>query len=408
MLDEAPSAKLAVYIFLEMIALGFALEAVASLMRGESWWKWTSAVLTGIVFMVLGVKSGRILERFSWRFNSRLVWMAVFVALSLFSLYSVQRLVAPNLNMHLHQRLQGWIGFATVGLAGAALACTLWWLAGKMSSPTTATETSNAADEDTQYGILNLPPEQKAKIAELKAPLFKYKATVLESPQYYALKKNKDEMRAMIEGLEEHYGCLIDTNELKCLVKPPETITAQEVEINIKAKLVADEMSKTFFWVIRGTTSKLRVPIVLFVSLTNRQKEPLKINLVYLEARTVGGWAGMRMADTLFYSAPETMEQKPLVLEAKNAAMSMRGEYLIPSLYDRVIQPGDKIEGWIIAEYPKGIKYGNSLGDMRLSLHAANGWIASQTFPANPRVYDNKLSREWYFAPLDTLITEDQ
>ena len=72
------------------------------------------------------------------------------------------------------------------------------------------------------------------------------------------------------------------------------------------------------------------------------------------------------------------------------------------------VKPGDKIEGWIIAEYPKGIKYGNSLGDMRLSLHAANGWIASQTFPANPRVYDNSLSREWYFAPLDTLITEDQ
>lgn len=245
MLDEAPSAKLAVYIFLEMIALGFALEAVASLMRGESWWKWTSAVLTGIVFMVLGVKSGRILERFSWRFNSRVVWMVVFVALSLFSLYSLQRLAAQNLNMYLHQRLQGWIGFAIVGLVGAALACTLWWLAGKMSSPTTATETSattatetsKAADEDSQYGILNLPPEEKAKIAELKAPLFKYKATVLESPQYYALKKNKDEMRAMIEGLEEHYGCLIDTNELKCLLKPPETVYAYDYLPRLRSTL---------------------------------------------------------------------------------------------------------------------------------------------------------------------------
>jgi len=407
MLDEAPSGKLAVYIFLEMIALGFVLEAVASIMRGESWWKWTGAVLTGVLFMILGVKSGRILERFPWRFNSRLIWMAVFVAFSLFSIYFLQRLAAP-LTMHLHQRLQGWIGFAMVGLVGAILACGLWWLTGKMSSPTTTTESSPAPDEDSQYEILNLPPEEKAKIAKLKAPLFQYKATVLESPQYYELKKSKDAMRVLIDGLEKEYGCLIDTNELKCLLKPPKTITAHQAEIKIKAKMVADEMSETFFWVVRGTTSKLRIPIALFVSLTNRQKEPLRIDEVYLEANSVGGWVDVRMADTLFYSAQQTMEQKPLVLQAKNAAMLMKGDYLLPSLYDRVIQPGDQIEGWIIAEYPKGIKYGNSLGDMRLSLHASSGWIASQTFPANPRVFDDGLSREWYFAPMDTLITEDQ
>jgi len=62
MLGDLPNPRLAGYIFLEMIALGFALEAVAALMRGADWWKWTAALIMGVVFMVVGVKSSQIVE----------------------------------------------------------------------------------------------------------------------------------------------------------------------------------------------------------------------------------------------------------------------------------------------------------------------------------------------------------
>ncbi len=65
MIDEVPSAKLAVYLFLEMIALGFALEAVTAFMHGTEWWRWTGAIALGVVFMVLGVKSSTIIDRWS-------------------------------------------------------------------------------------------------------------------------------------------------------------------------------------------------------------------------------------------------------------------------------------------------------------------------------------------------------
>ena len=72
MTDEVPSTKLAVYLFLEMIALGFALEAVAAFMRGAEWWRWLGAIGLGIVFMVLGVKSGAVIDRCSGRINWKL------------------------------------------------------------------------------------------------------------------------------------------------------------------------------------------------------------------------------------------------------------------------------------------------------------------------------------------------
>lgn len=65
MIDSPPSGGLAVYIFLEMIALGFALEAVAAFMRGDSWWKWLGALALGIIFLILGVESEKILRKCS-------------------------------------------------------------------------------------------------------------------------------------------------------------------------------------------------------------------------------------------------------------------------------------------------------------------------------------------------------
>lgn len=274
-------------------------------------------------------------------------------------------------------------------------------------APAAVSDNSDSSlDDDSQYEILDLSPEKKAEIDKLRAPLYQIKAKMLDSPEYYKLRVAKDDFRTTVEKIEQQYGCLIDTVTVTCLPKPPLTITANHMDIDFSVKMVADEISKTFFWVIRDGV-KLRVPIVLFVSLTNRHKEPIKVDLLYLEAKSIGGWTDIRMADTLVNNV-QGMDKKPLVLQGTNAAMSLKGEYLIPSLYDRVIQPGEKVEGWIIAEYPKGIKYGNSIGDMRISLLAANHWIASKTFPANPRVYDQTRPKEFYFTLLDTLITEDR
>ena len=54
--DELPSGDKAVYVILEMIALGFILEAVPSFMRGDVWWRWVGALALGILFLVAGVK----------------------------------------------------------------------------------------------------------------------------------------------------------------------------------------------------------------------------------------------------------------------------------------------------------------------------------------------------------------
>ena len=342
--------------------------------------------------------------------NSRPLLIAVFLILSLSLLLAM---ATPDL----HQRLQGWLGFAAVGLVGAVVACGYWWLTGRMLSPAPVAATSGSSDysadssvssdDDSQYQLLNLSPQQKAELDKLKAPLFRYKATVLDTPLYYKYKVAKGEYRTMVENVEKQHGCLIDVDKLECLPKPPSTITENKVDIDISVKMVAEEISKTFFWVIRNKSSKVRVPIALFVSLTNRQATPLKIDLLYLDAKSVDGWADIRMVDSFFPNNLVSMSEKPLVLQAKNASTSMKGEYLLPSLYDRVIQPGDKAEGWVISEFPKGFKYGSSIGDMRISLLAGNHWIASKTFPANPRVFKDHPLGDWYFTPLDTLITEE-
>jgi len=357
---------------------------------------------------------------FAHYLNSQLLLIGVFLALSL-CLWLM--LASPDL----HQRFRGWVGFVAVGFVGAFIACGYWWFTGRLITPTptpivaasvshstdddSVSDSSASSDADSQYQLFKLSPEEKKKIDNLKAPLFQYKATLLDSPEYYKLRLANDAYRNMVEDIENQYGCLIDVVTVQCLPKPPAAVTRDEVSIDISVKMVADELSKTFFWIIRDKTTKVRVPIVLFVSLTNRQSTPVKIDLLYLDARSVGGWANVRMADSLspgsLSPVAQTMAERPLILQGRNACASMKGEYLLPSLYDRIIQPGDKVEGWVIAEYPKGFKYGNSIGDMRISLHANNDWIASKTFPANPRVF-GAPPFDWYFTPMDTLITEDR
>jgi hypothetical protein len=118
------------------------------------------------------------------------------------------------------------------------------------------------------------------------------------------------------------------------------------------------------------------------------------------------------MADT-WLSNTQPMSDRPLIFEAKNAAVSLKGEYLLPALYDEVLQPGDKVEGWVVAEYPKGIKYASSIGEVRISLLASDEWIASKAFDAHPNVFGDRFfknvsNKDFYFAPLDTMITEDR
>jgi len=161
MIDDLPTARLAVYIFLEFIALGFALEAVTSFMHGENWWQWAGALVLGVVFMVLGVKSESIIKRFERYLNSRLLWMLACGVVILYSLYFLQRWL-PDFAVSLHQRLPGTLGYATVALVGAILACGCWWLTGKMLSPAPTTVDSTS-DSDSQFQVLNLSPQKKER-----------------------------------------------------------------------------------------------------------------------------------------------------------------------------------------------------------------------------------------------------
>jgi hypothetical protein len=143
--DELPSGDKAVYIFLEMIALGFALEAVASFMRNDVWWKWIGALVMGILFLLAGVKWPQIKLKVGTRFahylNLRPIWMTVFIILSL---YVLQKSVVLDFVMNLHQRWHGWFGYAGFGLVGAVLLCGYWWLTGVMLKPGRQGETKPA------------------------------------------------------------------------------------------------------------------------------------------------------------------------------------------------------------------------------------------------------------------------
>lgn len=94
--DEFPSGDKAVYIFLEMIALGFALEAVASFMRGDVWWRWIGALVLGVLFLVAGVKwlqiklliAPRLVSILEHVANNRLYRRAIYTAIVLAILLS--------------------------------------------------------------------------------------------------------------------------------------------------------------------------------------------------------------------------------------------------------------------------------------------------------------------------------
>jgi hypothetical protein len=68
MVENLPSTKLAVYIFLEMIALAFVLEAIPTLMRG-GYRRGSIELILGIIFMFLGVKSEQITKQISTSVN---------------------------------------------------------------------------------------------------------------------------------------------------------------------------------------------------------------------------------------------------------------------------------------------------------------------------------------------------
>jgi len=54
--DEVPSGNKAVYTYLEFIALGFALEAVAAFVRGERWHIWAGSMVLSAAFLLVGIK----------------------------------------------------------------------------------------------------------------------------------------------------------------------------------------------------------------------------------------------------------------------------------------------------------------------------------------------------------------
>jgi hypothetical protein len=144
-----------------MIALGFALEAVAALMRGDVWWKWTGALVMGILFLVAGIKSQQIKLKVGTRFahylNLRPIWMVVLVV---FSVYFLQKPAILDFIMNLHQRWQGWFGYAVFGLVGAILLSGYWWLTGAMLKPATqpaaTKKPTTAAQDDKPPTLLDL------------------------------------------------------------------------------------------------------------------------------------------------------------------------------------------------------------------------------------------------------------
>lgn len=65
MLDDIPRGDLAVYVFLEMVALGFVLEAVSSFAHGDHWVRWAGLTFLGLAFFVAGIKGPKVKKRFS-------------------------------------------------------------------------------------------------------------------------------------------------------------------------------------------------------------------------------------------------------------------------------------------------------------------------------------------------------
>jgi hypothetical protein len=136
MVDQLPTGDLAVFGFLEMVALAFAFEGTGRLLDGRYLPGFLSLGIA-LLFFVAGIKWPKIKSKASVGLLPYLgpILTLVFlgVTLALFQTLSTQDFV-----MHLHQRLHGWLGFTVVGLVGATLSCGYWWLTSKMlvSAPT--------------------------------------------------------------------------------------------------------------------------------------------------------------------------------------------------------------------------------------------------------------------------------
>jgi len=308
-----------------------------------------------------------------------------------------------------------WRGFAKALAVAASLALILAAYKVDLATLHRAKyiSTNSDSDDDAQFGIFNLKPEQKAQLDSIKNSLFRVKAEILDTSTYREEIIVNGKLRDLTESLEGKYKCLLDVKKYECLPKPPPNLKGSgAVDVNVSFSFVADELSKNRAWMIHNNLSKLRVPILLYVTITNTTSKPIKVDLLYLEAQSATGWADVRMSDTLSPNADINIEKKPLLYCGENACASLKGDYLLPSLYDRVVQPGTKIDGWVAAEYPKGIKYGSSIGQMRISIVSRGHWIATKSFPANPPMYGKYLDGpnlvDFYSVPIDTLITEDQ
>jgi hypothetical protein len=181
MIDDLPNSRIAIYILLEMIALGFALEAVAAFARGDSVLKWAGLLVMGIVFMILGVKSSLLLKGIQGYLNSRVIWMSLFLACCLFLLYFVQRLF--DLPMSEYRRFHDVTGYLVVSVIGISVSCGLWWLAGVAAKtpvgsmqldtkkPATEQPESTTPVTPTQHLFINRKPKDLLDFYKHVSPL---------------------------------------------------------------------------------------------------------------------------------------------------------------------------------------------------------------------------------------------
>jgi hypothetical protein len=308
-----------------------------------------------------------------------------------------------------------WVLIAAPVLFAGVLAAAIFGVVHHLQGKQALKGTLGTDDDDyAQYDFLNLKPDQKAELDRIKAEMYRTKAEVLDLPEHYRMMAAKETLRKYVEGLEDKYHFLTETDHrpLRFLPRPPANLgTGDALGVDVSFSLIADELTKNQFWVIHNRMSKLRIPIVLYVSIVNRTTTPMKIDVLYLEERGTRGWVDLRRADVIGRTEPTTMQESPLIFCAENGCVKMDGDYLMPSLYDRVIQPGSSVGGWLLAEYPRDTKYGSSIRDLRLSLRTEKGWETAKIFTANPPTYGDHLkdvkTDSFYFIPLDTLMTED-
>jgi hypothetical protein len=203
-------------------------------------------------------------------------------------------------------------GMAAILCLLAVSASYITWKMGAMKSESQATPPAQSSitgqalfpktpDSDSQYGLLKLNPTEQKKLDSLKGQLFHLKAQELDAPEYYKWKAEHSQYQDEVDDIETKVGCLIDLVKVECLPKPPDNLQSGDIGIDVSTSLVADDLTSSRFWMIRNGTTKVRVPIALFVSLTNHLKDPVKITLLYLQARSVGGWADIDQPEFLYH-----------------------------------------------------------------------------------------------------------